>query len=196
IFGTGLDRAPGGVFAEIIRAMAELRIPVVAVDLPSGANASSGDPFDPCVRAEVTVTFAAPKICHVFDPAATYCGEIIVADIAIPNVAIDEESVTLSLTTAREIQPLFAARLSATHKGTYGHVAIVGGSPGRSGAAVLAARGAIRTGAGLVTVVTDPESAAIVSARSVESMTYMRDDVLAFIRNKSAVDRKSTRLNS
>ncbi|HEY2323953.1 MAG TPA: NAD(P)H-hydrate epimerase, partial [Thermoanaerobaculia bacterium] len=101
IFGTGLNRAPGGVHAEVIRALAEMRIPVLAIDLPSGANASSGEMFDPCIRAEVTVTFAAPKLCHVFDPAATNCGEIIVADISIPEIAIDDENVTLALTTPR-----------------------------------------------------------------------------------------------
>jgi len=177
IFGTGLNRAPSGAYAEVIRAIDELRIPVVAVDLTSGLNASSGEPFDPCVHAEVTVTFAAPKVCHVFDPAATYCGEIVVADIAIPNVAIDEESVTLALTTPRDVQPHFAPRLAATHKGTYGHVGIVAGSPGRSGAAVLAARGAIRTGAGLVTVVTDVGHE--VHAHSIESMTTTDESALA-----------------
>ena len=171
IFGTGLNREPSGVHADVIRAIAELRIPVIAVDLPSGANASSGTPFEPCIHAEVTVTFAAPKLCHVFDPAATFCGEIIVADIAIPNAAVDEEDVTLALTTLHDVQPIFAPRLAATHKGTYGHVAIVGGSPGRSGAAVLAARGAIRTGAGLVTVITDRDTAPQIHAHSIESMT-------------------------
>ncbi|HEX3583835.1 MAG TPA: NAD(P)H-hydrate dehydratase, partial [Thermoanaerobaculia bacterium] len=171
IFGTGLNRAPGGVHAEVIRAIAELRIPVVAIDLPSGANASSSETFEPCIRAEVTVTFAAPKVCHVFDPAATACGEIIVADISIPEIAIDEENVTLALTTPRDVAPLFAPRLAATHKGTYGHVGIVAGSFDRSGAAVLAARGAIRTGAGLVTVVTDDETAPQIHAHSIESMT-------------------------
>jgi hydroxyethylthiazole kinase-like uncharacterized protein yjeF len=171
IFGTGLNRPPSGVHAELIRAIAELRIPVLAIDLPSGANASSGEPFEPCVHAQVTVTFAAPKLCHVFDPAATMCGEIIVADISIPEIAIDEENVTLALTTPRDVAPLFAPRLASTHKGTYGHVAIVAGSPGRSGAAVLAARGAIRTGAGLVTVITDAVTAPLVHAHSIESMT-------------------------
>jgi ADP-dependent NAD(P)H-hydrate dehydratase / NAD(P)H-hydrate epimerase len=184
IFGTGLNRAPGGVYAEVIRAINELRIPVLSVDLPSGANASSGEPFDPCVHAEVTVTFAAPKVSHVFDPTATFCGEIIVADIGIPNAAIDEEPVLLALTTPREIQPLFAPRQASTHKGTYGHVAIVGGSPGRSGAAVLAARGAIRTGAGLVTVITDRETAPQIHAHSIESMTSNDDGAIA---NKDAV---------
>jgi len=186
IFGTGLNRAPEGLYENIIRTVGELAVPIVSVDVPSGLDASSATPFEPCIQAAVTVTFAAPKICHVFEPAATFCGEVIVADISIPGGAVDDEDVTLSLTTPADVVPYIAPRLAATHKGTYGHVAIIGGSPGRTGAAVLAARGAIRGGAGLVTVVTDPESAAIVSARSVESMTYMRDDVLAFIRNKSA----------
>jgi hydroxyethylthiazole kinase-like uncharacterized protein yjeF len=187
IFGTGLNRPPTGVQAEVIRAIAELRLPVVAIDLPSGANASSAQPFEPCIQAEVTVTFAAPKLCHVFDPAAGYCGEVIVADISIPDAAVDDERVTLSLITPREVQPFVAPRLAATHKGTYGHVAIVAGSPGRSGAAVLSARGAIHSGAGLVSVVTDEETAKLVNAGSIESMTYAGRDVLDFIRNKDAV---------
>ena len=187
IFGTGLDRAPEGMYADVIRAVAELRLPVVAVDLPSGADASSGVPFDPCIQAEVTVTFAAPKLCHVFQPAAIQCGEVIVADISIPHAAIDEENVTLSLITPREVQPLVAPRLAETHKGTYGHVGIVGGSPGRSGAAILAARGAIRAGAGLVTVMTDPDTARLVHAGSVESMTWSGSDMRDFLRNKDAV---------
>ena len=187
IFGTGLDRAPAGVHAEVIRAIAELRLPVVAVDLPSGANASSNEVFEPCVQAEVTVTFAAPKLCHVFEPAATYCGEVIVADISIPEAAVGQEGVTLALLTPKDIQPAIAPRLGQTHKGTYGHVAVIAGSPGRSGAAVMCARGAIRTGAGLVTVMTDPETAKLVHSASTESMTFSGGDVAEFLKNKTAV---------
>ena len=187
IFGTGLDRAPEGMYADVIRAIAELRLPVVAVDLPSGANASSAEPFDPCVQAEVTVTFAAPKMCHLFQPAAVQCGEVIVADIGIPHAALDDENVPLSLITPRDVQPLIASRLAETHKGTYGHVGIIGGSAGRSGAAVLAARGAIRGGAGLVTVMTDPDTAPLVHAASVESMTYSGPDIGEFLEGKSAI---------
>ncbi len=187
IFGTGLNRAPDGVHADVIRAIAELRIPVIAVDLPSGANASSAEPFDPCIQAEVTVTFAAPKVCHVFGAAALQCGEVIVADISIPEIAVDEEGVTLSLVTPKDVQPLVPPRLAATHKGTYGHVGIIAGSPGRSGAAVLAARGAIRGGAGLVTVMTDAETAKLVHAGSIESMTWSGSDIGEFLRTKTAV---------
>jgi len=186
IFGTGLDRAPAGIYADVIRGLAELRIPVLAVDLPSGANASSPVPFEPCVQAEVTVTFAAPKLCHIFEPAALYCGEVIVADISIPEIAIDDESVSLALITPRDVEPHVAPRLAMTHKGTYGHVGIVAGSPGRSGAAVMAARGAIRTGAGLVSVMTDPDTARLVHASSIESMTYSGTDLREFLANKSA----------
>ncbi len=193
IFGTGLDRAAAGVFAETIRSMNELGLPIVAVDVPSGMNASAAEPFDPCVRAAVTVTFAVPKICHVFEPAAIDCGEVVVADISIPTVAIDDANVTLSLTTPAVIRPHLTQRLATTHKGTYGHVAIVAGSPGKSGAAVLSARGAIRTGAGLVTVVTDRDAAVAINAASIESMTLPLDlvaslpEVLQFVGSKSAV---------
>src|SRR5947209_6630245 len=187
IFGTGLDRAPAGIYAETIRTINDLGRPIVAVDLPSGADASTAEPFEPCTRAALTVTFAAPKICHVFEPAAVFCGEVIVADISIPHAAIEDENVTLALTTPAEVRPHIEPRLAATHKGTYGHVAIVAGSPGRSGAAVLAARGAIRSGAELVTVATDAETAKLVNAGSIESMTFSGDDVLGFINGKDAV---------
>jgi NAD(P)H-hydrate epimerase len=187
IFGTGLNRPPEGLQADVIRGIAELRIPVLAIDLPSGANASSHEPFEPCVQAEVTVTFAAPKVCHVFEPAAVYCGEVIVADISIPDVAIEDEAVTLALITPNDIQAHIAPRLAATHKGTYGHVGAIAGSPGRSGAAVMCARGAIRMGAGLVTVMTDPDTARLVHSGSVESMTYSSNDLGEFLENKTAV---------
>src|SRR5581483_9560066 len=110
LFGTGLNRVPQGIHAEVIRAINELTLPVVAVDLPSGANASSAEPFEPCVQAALTVTFAAPKICHVFDPSATHCGEVIVADISIPAAAIEDEGVLLALTTPGDVRPHIAER--------------------------------------------------------------------------------------
>jgi hydroxyethylthiazole kinase-like uncharacterized protein yjeF len=186
IFGTGLDRAPAGLYAETITSLNEMMMPIVAVDLPSGANASSAEPFEPCVRASLTITFAAPKLCHVFEPAAVFCGEVIVADISIPSAAIEDENITLALTTPADVRPHFAPRPASSHKGTYGHVAIVAGSPGLSGAAVLAARGAIRSGAGLVSVVTDAETARLVHAGSIESMTFSGDDVAGFVAGKDA----------
>src|SRR5262249_7946461 len=93
LFRTGLNRAPAGISSETIQAINELALPIVSVDVPSGANASSAQPFDPCVQAAVTVTFAALKLCHIFEPASMFCGEVIVADIAIPDAAIQDENV-------------------------------------------------------------------------------------------------------
>lgn len=186
LFGTGLNRAPSGFHAELIRSIAELRLPVLAVDVPSGLDASSAEPFDPCIQAEVTVTFAAPKVCHIFQPAAVYCGDVVVAGISIPEAAIEEEDVRLRLLTPADIQPHIEPRLEAAHKGTYGHVGAIAGSPGRSGAAVLCARGAIRSGAGLVTVMTDGETARLVHAGSVESMTWTGTAIDAFLAGKDA----------
>ncbi|HVT45763.1 MAG TPA: NAD(P)H-hydrate dehydratase [Thermoanaerobaculia bacterium] len=171
IFGTGLDRPPGDTQADAIRGMMSLRLPIVAVDLPSGTNGSSAEPFEPAIRADLTVTFAQPKIAHVFEPSASQCGELIIADISIPHSAVEAENVTLSLITADEVALVVPRRDPASHKGTHGHVAIVAGSAGKSGAAILGARGALRGGAGLVTVITDPATAAIVDCASIESMT-------------------------
>jgi NAD(P)H-hydrate epimerase len=111
-------------------------------------------------------------VAHIFEPAASYCGEVIVADISIPEAAVESENVSLSVVTPDDVAALFPARDPDSHKGTYGHVALVSGSAGKSGAAILAARGALRTGSGLVTIVTDPKTAAIIDSVSIESMTF------------------------
>ena len=119
--------------------------------------------------------------------------EVIVAEISIPRAACEDEGVTLALTTPADVRPHIAPRLAGTHKGTYGHVGIVAGSFGRSGAAVMCARGAIRAGAGLVSVATDPEAARLVNAGSIESMTFPIEltaslpEVTEFLKGKSAV---------
>lgn len=172
IFGSGLNRRVEGLFADAITGMMNLRLPIVAIDLPSGLQGSSAEAVEPVVQADVTVTFAQPKIAHVFSPAAVYCGEVIVADISIPPAAVESENCMLSLITPQQVQALIPPRFADAHKGTYGHVAVIAGSEGKSGAAILAARGAIRGGAGLVTVVTDPQTAAVVDSTSIESMTF------------------------
>ncbi|HUF18988.1 MAG TPA: NAD(P)H-hydrate dehydratase [Thermoanaerobaculia bacterium] len=171
LFGTGLNRPAEGIFGDTIRGMLSLRLPIVSVDLPSGLDASSHELLDPAIRAEVTVTFALPKVAHVFEPASSWSGEIVVADISIPRPAVDAEGVTLSLLTEDEIAELMPEREASSHKGTHGHLGILSGSAGRSGAAILACRGAVRGGAGLVTLLSDPETARLVDAVSIESMS-------------------------
>jgi ADP-dependent NAD(P)H-hydrate dehydratase / NAD(P)H-hydrate epimerase len=175
LFGTGLNRPLEGIYADIVNGIASLRLPVVAIDVPSGISGSTPAVSEPVVAADLTVTFAAPKIAHVFEPAADFCGEIVVADISIPRAALEAENVSLSILSPDEIAALFPPRTADSHKGTYGHLAIIGGSEGRSGAAVLAVRGALRSGSGLVTVATDAETARIVDSFSAESMSFAFD---------------------
>ncbi|MDX1582442.1 MAG: NAD(P)H-hydrate dehydratase, partial [Thermoanaerobaculia bacterium] len=146
------------------------------------------------IQADLTVTFAQPKIPHVFAPAAEFCGMVVVADISIPDAAVEDEDCRLDLITAIEVAPLCESRRPETHKGTYGHVALVAGSEGRTGAAIMAARSAVRGGAGLVSVVTDRASADIIDSVSIESMSKAvemsestLDWILEFISDKDAV---------
>ena len=175
LFGTGLSRPLEAPFSDLVLALGSVDAPLVAVDLPSGLDASTHRVPGAAIEADLTVTFVAPKIAHVFSPASDYCGEVIVAAISIPDSALEQENVAISMITPEAAAALFPRRQRQTHKGTYGHVAIVAGSPGRSGAAVLAARGSIRSGCGLVTVLSDAWTAAAVVARSPEAMTSIID---------------------
>jgi len=174
LFGTGLGRPLEGLFAALVEALDEVATPLLAVDLPSGLNGSRSDVFGPHVRADACVTFAAPKRAHVLPPAAEACGELLVTDLGIPPFLIDEapaEDGELHLLLRSEVAALLPRRAAASHKGDYGHLLVVAGSPGKSGAAVLAARAAVRAGAGLVTAAVPEPLLAAVDAASLESMT-------------------------
>jgi ADP-dependent NAD(P)H-hydrate dehydratase / NAD(P)H-hydrate epimerase len=174
LFGTGLARPLEGLFAAAVDGIATLHghgRSVLAVDLPSGLDASSHRPPGPHARADLTVTFAALKVAHVLPPASLACGLVAVADLGLPASFLDEVPGDLHLLVADEIGGLLPQRAAAAHKGTFGHLLIAAGSPGKSGAAVLAARAAVRAGAGLVTAGVPGPLLPIVAAGSTESMS-------------------------
>ncbi|HVS00082.1 MAG TPA: NAD(P)H-hydrate dehydratase [Thermoanaerobaculia bacterium] len=174
LFGTGLGRPLEGVFAALVEGLNGLPVPRVAVDLPSGLNGSRSDVFGPHVRAHLTVTFAAPKVAHVFPPASEAVGELVVTDLGVPQDLVDdaaEPGGALHLLVGEELAALVPPREPGTHKGDYGHALIVAGSPGKSGAAILAARAAIRAGAGLVTAAVPAPILDVVDLGSIESMS-------------------------
>jgi NAD(P)H-hydrate epimerase len=167
LLGTGLKRAPEGVTADAIDAIRSLAadgVPVVAVDLPSGVPSDAGEMSWPAVSADLTVTFVTPKYGHVLPPACDHVGELRVADIGIPASAVARTTPTLSLLEAADAAAAFPRRARAAHKGDFGHVLVIGGSPGKTGAAVLAASGAFAAGAGLVTIATATASLPLVVA--------------------------------
>lgn len=152
LFGTGLDRPLTGLAARAVSAINAAGRPVVAADVPSGLRSDTAVVRGVSVEAAVTVALAAPKVCHAFPPARRRCGEVVVHDIGIPAAKLARQSHRLYLATADAVRALLPPRDPAGHKGDFGRIAVVAGSRGKAGAAVLAARGALRGGAGTVTV--------------------------------------------
>ena len=177
IFGTGLNAPVSGFIESVIADVNASGIPVVAIDLPSGLSADSADPIGASIEAGMTVTLAAPKLPLVLPPAETRAGDIVVADIGIPSDILDAvEGPRVELLTRDSMRELVSPRARDTHKGDYGRVLVIAGSRGRTGAAHLAAIGALRSGAGLVTVATPATCLPIIAAMAPEYMTEALDE--------------------
>ena len=175
LFGTGLSRPLDGLAARAAVLSSRRSTFVLAVDLPSGLNGTIATLPGPHVVADLTVTFGFPKVAHVHLPAAAACGRVVVADIGLGNAFSGAADGDVEAVTARDVASLFPRREAASHKGTYGRLAIYGGSPGMSGAPVLAAIGAHRTGAGLVTLCLPEEIRRMAQTVSPESLTSSFD---------------------
>jgi ADP-dependent NAD(P)H-hydrate dehydratase / NAD(P)H-hydrate epimerase len=171
LFGTGLGRPLEGLYAALVTALNRLPLPRLAVDLPSGLSGSRCEVPGPHLEADLTVTFAAPKLAHVFPPAAEAVGELVVADLGIPPQLVEAAAGDLHLLEADEVAALLPARRPQDHKGDCGHALLVAGGPGRAGAVVLAARAAVRSGAGLVTAAVPASIRDLVDLGSLESLT-------------------------
>lgn len=172
IFGTGLNAPISGYIESVVTDVNASGIPVVAIDLPSGLSADSADSIGPSIEAELTITLAAPKIPLVLPPAETHAGDIVIADIGIPGEVLESlGGPHVDLSTRASMRELITPRTPDGHKGDYGHVLIVAGSMGKTGAAYLSAIGALRSGAGLVTVATPAMCQPILSAMGPEYMT-------------------------
>ena len=169
LFGTGLDRALEGRFAEAVGVLNASGIPIVAVDIPSGLQGSSATVVGESVQASVTVTFAAPKVAHVLPPACWRCGEVAVAEIGIPPWVVARQA-GLGLVEEEDVVGWLPSRPVDAHKGLFGHLLVVAGREGRAGAAALAARAAVTLGSGLVTVATARGAVRPIQAQVPEAM--------------------------
>jgi len=152
LFGTGLSRELTGRFALAVELVNQAGVPVVAVDMPSGLSADTGRPLGVAVRATLTATMALPKVGQVVYPGREYVGELRVVDIGMPERVIREKAPPREYLDRGWATGVLRPRAADTHKGTYGHVLVLAGSRGKTGAAVLAAKGSLRAGAGLVTL--------------------------------------------
>jgi NAD(P)H-hydrate epimerase len=171
LLGTGVTGGARGVVARAVEAINSSGATVVAVDLPSGVDADTGILPGVSVRAHRTYTLCRPKACLVLEPAASHAGSWRTIDIGIPAEAVAAESAALTWFDAAEAVRLLPYRPADAHKGTMGHLLVVAGSRGKSGAAVLVGRAALRSGAGLVTVATPRSVQGMVAAGAAELMT-------------------------
>jgi ADP-dependent NAD(P)H-hydrate dehydratase / NAD(P)H-hydrate epimerase len=178
LLGTGLRGEAEGLLRGVIEDVNRLgrRAAIVAVDIPSGL--SSDDPASPgpAIAAGATVTFTAPKLGQVLPPNAERVGRLVVVAIGTPRKLLDDDpSLKLHWLEPEEFRSLPLRRRAETHKGTYGHVLIVAGSRGKTGAGVLAGMGALRAGAGLVTVGTPESVWSVIASHAPELMTEPLD---------------------
>lgn len=172
IFGTGLDAEVRGYYREVIEHLNTLQKPVVAIDVPSGLDVNTGKPLGVAVRATLTITFGLPKIGHLIPPGIDYVGKIKVIDIGFPKRLLEEEKITTYLLEKEDIQKwLFLPRHPDTHKGDYGHLLVIAGSVGKTGAAAMACQAAMRMGAGLVTLAIPKSLNPIMEMKLTEVMT-------------------------
>jgi ADP-dependent NAD(P)H-hydrate dehydratase / NAD(P)H-hydrate epimerase len=177
IFGTGLKAPLHGMLETVVADVNAAGIPIVAIDLPSGLSADTPHLMGDCIDASMTVTLAAPKLPLVLPPAEAHAGDVVIADIGIPGEVIDDlEGHQIELLTREDVRSLVEPRAADSHKGDFGRVLLVAGSRGKTGAAHLAGLGALRSGAGLVTIATPASCVSIVASMAPEYMTEPLDE--------------------
>lgn len=168
LLGSGLNKPVTGLYADAITAINQSTAFVLAVDMPSGLNADTGNVMGIAVKADVTVTFIALKQGLFTGHAADYCGELCYASLAIPDTIL----ATQHASAIRVSHQSLPRRLRCSHKGSYGHVLIIGGEQGYSGAARLAGVAALRVGAGLVSIATRSSHTDLMNSNQPELMCH------------------------
>ncbi len=172
LLGTGLDRLVEGDFRSAIEALNRHPAPVLAVDIPSGLHADSGRVLGVATQAQRTLTFIGRKRGLYTGAGVRYAGQVEFDDLAVPADIYQHQTAGTHLVAQPALGPMASPRAADAHKGQFGHVLIVGGNQGMSGAARLAAEAAARCGAGLVSVATHPQHAAVLNAGCPELMVH------------------------
>lgn len=171
LLGTGLTSAVQGLYARAIDWLNAGGAPILALDIPSGVDASSGQILGRAVRATVTVSFAAAKLGQLLYPGASCCGNLEVVDIGLPPAPPLPAAERHSLVDAQLAAALLPSRPVTGHKGTFGHLLVVGGCRGKSGALALSAAGGLRSGAGLITAAGPASLQPVLAQQLLEVMT-------------------------
>jgi NAD(P)H-hydrate epimerase len=175
LFGTGLSTPVRGLYAKVIDFINDIGRPVISIDIPSGLDATTGKVLGTCIKAEVTATMALPKIGLFLYPGRELAGRVEVVDIGMDigmGELIEKADLRWHLIDDCEVTERLGPRGRDTHKGTYGHVLVLAGSTGKTGAAYMTAMGAMRAGAGLVTLGVPESVHPALEEKTAEVMTY------------------------
>jgi NAD(P)H-hydrate epimerase len=189
LLGTGLSTEVTGVYRDAIRLMNGAKRPVIAVDIPSGIHADNGALLGEAVHATATITLGLPKLGLYLGAGIDHAGTIHVVDIGIPPAYVEAVNSRTLVVTKELVANAIPTRPASAHKGTFGHAGIIAGSVGKTGAAALAARAALRIGAGLVTVGTPSSVNDVLEAKLLEAMTIPLPETKARTLARSGLDR-------
>ncbi|MDA8169468.1 MAG: NAD(P)H-hydrate dehydratase [Nitrospiraceae bacterium] len=199
IFGTGLSKPVSGQFQKAIDLINRYGEHVISVDMPSGISSDTGEVMGAAVEADCTVTFGLPKRGHLLYPGAGHSGRLYVEDIGFPQELLNGKSIACEMPSRKMISCLVPDRPADSNKGTFGHVLLLAGSRGKTGASMLCARAVLKAGAGLVTMGLPEEIMDEFQARVLDEMTLplpskggmlsadAKDGVLAFIQKRADV---------
>lgn len=190
LFGTGLDRPIAAPMASIIDAINRAPGRRLALDIPSGLDADSGAPLGACVEAHDTVCFGHLKVGLLTPQGARFAGRVHVCDLGVPDTILGKVGHVAEVIERRSVARWLEPRETDAHKFSVGAVLVCAGSAGKSGAALLSARGAFRAGAGVVTIATWPEALAAVDARMPEVMAVALDRAHPLTRLGELLDRR------
>lgn len=185
IFGTGFKGKARSPQAEVIELINRFAKKVVSIDIPSGVNADNGHTEGSCVKADVTVTFALPKLGCLLYPGAENTGRLEVIDISIPAQVIDELDIKTNYLTFEEAKQMLPKRRPRSNKGTYGKLLVLAGSEKMSGAAYFAGKSAYKAGAGLVYIGTVFHRRKVIQTLIPEAITIAMDDFEGCVYNES-----------
>ncbi|MBN2259903.1 MAG: NAD(P)H-hydrate dehydratase [Clostridiales bacterium] len=171
IYGTGFKGMITGFEQKLVMLLDQYKGKIISADLPSGLESDTGKVNGPCVKADYTLTFGLPKIGLYLESGTSYCGNIEIVDISIPEKAVSLIKLNTHLITGESYEFLFLERKKSSHKGNYGHVFALGGSIGMTGAITLTCEGALHSGAGLVTAGIPKSLNQIMEIKLTEAMT-------------------------
>ncbi|HPG40526.1 MAG TPA: NAD(P)H-hydrate dehydratase [bacterium] len=176
LLGTGVKGALKGIIATCVDHINSYSCPVIAVDIPTGVNADTGEVAGLAVQADVTVTMALPKKGLLFSPGREYAGKLIVTDISMPFMAIDKSNPQVWLIERTDVRKMLPIRAADAHKNKCGTVAVVAGSKGFTGAACLTSLAVLRTGAGLCYLAVPKSLNSIVESKLTEVISWVVED--------------------